>query len=208
MKKDQQNPDSVTPHKPEADETIDISRRRLAQASAAVAVLMTVANRPVMGASAAGCTLSAWMSAGSGPAKPTCGGFSTSYWKNKHSNWPSPCYKGGYPGSGWGTGSTIWGYNGPDKTPFYKDVCGSSPPVTVLKSNGQQIANPSLWEVLQQDANGGTLQGQFVAALLNAADDGVPYGYTVNDVINLYTTNASSNPDGLYKMFLTLNSRS
>ncbi len=205
MKKDQQNPDSVTPHKPEADETIDTSRRRLAKASAAVAVLMTVANRPAMGASAAGCTLSAWMSAGSGPAKPTCGGFSTSYWKTKYDNWPSPGYKGGYSGSGWSsTGNSSWKYNGSDKTPFYSDVCGSSPPVTVLKSNGQPIANPSLWEVLQQDANGGTLQGQFVAALLNAADDGVPYGYTVNDVINLY----KANPVGLYEMFSTLNSRS
>jgi len=202
MKKDPQNPDSATPHKPEAEEGIDISRRRLAKASVAVAVLMTVANRPVMGASTAGCTLSAWMSAGSGPAKPTCGGFSTSYWANKYvknnsNSWPSPGYQGGYPGTGFGAGFSSSNYSS-DKTLIFEKCFGSAPPGTW---NGQP---PSLLDVLKKDTAGTTLSAQACAALLNAADDNVPYGYTVNDVIKLY----QANPAGLYEMFRTLNSRS
>lgn len=200
MKKDQQNPDSATPHKPEAEEGIDISRRRLAKASVAVAVLMTVANRPVMGGQGQGCTLSAWMSAGSGPAKPTCGGFSTSYWtdkydRNNRTSWPSPCYKDGYAGTGWGAGSGVYSS---DKTLIFKNCFGSNPP----GNWGRQ--SPSLWDVLKNDKTGKTLEAQACAALLNAADDKVPYGYTVNDVIKLY----QANPAGLYEMFRTLNSRS
>ncbi|MEQ6340621.1 MAG: hypothetical protein M3A44_02980 [Gammaproteobacteria bacterium] len=204
MKKDQQNPDSATPHKPEADENIDISRRRLAKAGVAVAVLMTVANRPVMGGQGQGCTLSAWMSAGSGPSKPTCGGFSTSYWTAKYdkkstSSWPSPCYQGGYAGTGWGTtGFGGSNYYSSDNTLIFKKCFGSNP-----QGYGSR-ESPSLLDVLNKDPTGKTLAAQACAALLNAADDKVPYGYTVDDVIKLY----QANPPGLYEMFSQLNSRS
>lgn len=214
MKKDQQNPDSATPHKPETKEGIDVSRRRLAKASVAVAVLMTVTNRPVMGGQGQGCTLSAWMSAGSGPSKPTCGGFPTSYWTDKYdkksiSSWPSPCYKGGYAGTGWGATGTGWGttgfggsnysnYYSSDNTLIFKKCFGSNP-----QGYGSR-ESPSLYDVLNKDRAGTTLAAQACAALLNAADDKVPYGYTVDDVIKLY----QDNPPGLYEMFSTLNSRS
>ena len=237
MEKDDQKPDSVDPHTPEADEGINSSRRNFAKAGVAMAVLMTVANRSTM-ASTTGlddqaCTFSAMVSAGSGLATVTCGGLSTLSWVAKYNNsvnslntssnksshkksnkssnvsstnsnvWPRPCYLNGYDGVGYSTPWLGWNYTD-DSTPTFVSICGSQP--TSWTNN--KIQNPTLWNVISNDPQGSTLDAQFVAALLNAADSTVKYGYTVNDIVSLYTNNVGSNPTGLYNMFKILNGRS
>jgi len=199
MEKDLKNPATPTESGADThDEPIDKSRRRLATAGLGAAVLMTVANRPAMAGYKKGCTLSAWMSAGSGPTKPTCYGRSCSSWKTKYSSWPSPCYKGGYSGSGsWGGG---WSYSS-DNTSSFKSCFGSVYPP------GQYLGSKSLLQVLSDDPTGTKLGAQAVAALLNAADDNIPYGYTVSEVIALYKNNVTTNPTGLYNTFKLLNER-
>ena len=199
MEKDLKNPATPTDSGADAhDDPVDKSRRRLATAGLGAAVLMTVANRPAMAGYKKGCTLSAWMSAGSGPTKPTCYGRSCSSWKTKYSSWPSPCYKGGYSGSGsWGGG---WSYSS-DNTSSFKSCFGSVYPP------GQYLGSKSLLQVLSDDPTGTKLGAQAVAALLNAADDNIPYGYTVSEVIALYKNNVTTNPTGLYNTFKLLNER-
>lgn len=62
-------------------------------------------------------------------------------------------------------------------------------------------------QVLNDDPTGTKLGAQAVAALLNAADDNIPYGYTVSEVIALYKNNVTTNPTGLYNTFKLLNER-
>jgi len=224
MQPDDHKSEPLTSSTHPGDEDIDVSRRKFAKTGGlAAAVLMTVANRPVMAGGSTGggttgkndqrCTISAWMSAGSGgQVKMSCGGKSCSYWcgqynVNNYYCWPRPHFsKGGCDGIGYPTQWPGWSY-GADCTPTYYSVCGSNPPTTVKDSHGKTITNPSLCQVLNYDKQGSTLQSQFCAALLNAADATCNYGYSVTDVITLYQKNYKTNPTGLYNTFKTLNSR-
>src|SRR3569833_1800643 len=99
MEKDLKNPATPTDSGADAhDEPVDKSRRRLATAGQKTAEQKTETKRPTKTGYKKGCTLSAWMSAGSGPTKPTCYGRSCGSWKTKYSSWPSPCFKGGCSG--------------------------------------------------------------------------------------------------------------
>lgn len=222
MENDLQKP--VVPSEPqldqrdEHDEHFDASRRRLAKAGLAAAVLMTVASRSAMAGGGyrgggggykdkndKGCTLSAWMSAGSGPNKPKCFGRTCNYWKNNYSSkWSSPCYSGG------GFNYSNWNYNSSDKTASFKSICGSYPLDYTPQPpswRGEEDPGPSMWSLISNDPNGNTLAAQACAAFLSAADPDVPYGYTLDECVALYKANVSTNPTGLYNMFKLLNER-
>ena len=238
MKKDDQKPESVTP---ETGENIDTGRRKFTKVgTVAAAVVMTVANRPTMAGGSyswggggwggggwgdktnnwggttgkydKGCTISAWMSAGSGPTNTSCGGKDCTYWSSKYDKknyycWPRPhLSSGGCDGYGYPSKWSNWDYKS-DYTPTYYSVCGSHPPNAVKDRYGRTIWNPTICQVLKNDSYGTKLQSQFCAALLNAADSNCNYGYSVTDIVKLYQDNCTTNPDGLYSMFKTLNSR-
>ena len=240
MDKEDQNPDSVnpTPDTPEVEEGVDSGRRNFAKkASVAVAVVMTVANRPTMAGGSwggggghhgggggwggttttgkydKGCTISAWMSAGSGPVTMKCGGKDCNYWCNKYDKtnyncWPRPhLSSGGCDGYAYPTQWPGWDYKH-DYTPTFQSICGSYPLEQVKDRYGHTISNPTVCDVLKDDRYGTKLQSQFCAALLNAADSTCNYGYSVTDIVKLYKDNCSTNPVGLYSMLKTLNSRS
>jgi hypothetical protein len=154
------------------------------------------------------------MSAGSGPVTMSCGGKDCKYWHDKYDKtnytcWPRPHFSsGGCDGYGYPTKWPGWDYK-TDCTPTYYSVCGSKPQKTVYTQgwNKQKISNPTVCDVLKDDKYGTTLQSQFCAAMLNAADSNCNYGYAVTDIVKLYQDNCNSNPTGLYNLFKTLNSR-
>lgn len=196
MEKNPHHNQSETTGERPAEEHIDGSRRRIATAGLAAVVLMTVANRPVMGAPAQGCTLSAWMSAGSGPAV-VCSGRTWEFWKANATAWPTP-YKAGTcknPGVG-----ACTQYN-PDGTLFLS-VFNRKPP------NARFTKDTTLMQVLLLDISKdpNRLGAEAVAALLNAADPNIPFGYTTGEIINLYQNNRL-NAAALANTLNTLNTR-
>jgi len=85
-------PPELPPDAPRAERPASGARRRLLQSGLAVGpVLMTVASRPVLGATAC-TTTSAWMSmTGSTAGKAeVCTGLSPEAWKAEATQWPSP----------------------------------------------------------------------------------------------------------------------
>lgn len=244
MDKNSESPNPVPESQGEQnDERFDASRRRLAKAGLAAAVLMSLANRPAMGGGSYGgggfggggytgggsktgykddkdCRMSAWLSAGSGPTKPKCYGRTCGYWKTKYRKddsrcWPSPCYSGGY---GSYSKYSSWSYKSCN-TPSFSSICGSKPTdYNYSKSSSWSWGggsygkdDPTLWDVLN-DGSGGTgnadkLSAQCAAALLNAADDDIPYGYSVDEIVEIYRAYVSRDPQGLYQFFKLLNER-
>ena len=196
MEKNPHHDQSETVIEGPAAEHIDGSRRRIATAGLAAVVLMTVANRPVMGAPAQGCTLSAWMSAGSGPAA-VCSGRTWEFWKANAKAWPAP-YKAGTcknPGVG-----ACTQYES-DGTRFLS-VFEQSPP-------GANFGGLTIMQVLFLDTSNdpNRLGAEAVAALLNAADPNIPFGYTTGEIIQLYNNNVGLHPAPLANTLNTLNTR-
>lgn len=183
---------TTTAEEPTSGEHIDQTRRRLAQGSVAATVLMSLANKPVLGAEA-GCTISGWMSANtSGPARPPCAGCTPGYWKRHPKKWclykPGKCTdrpeKG--PCQEWEGGT------------LYLDVfAGPS------RYRGKTLMQV-LWLGGAEDPY--RLGAHATAALLNAAAD-IHYGYNVREVIRLYNAHYASDPEGLKTIFQTLNER-
>lgn len=197
MEKNPHHNQSETTGERPAEEHIDGSRRRIATAGLAAVVLMTVANRPVMGAPAQGCTLSAWMSAGSGPAV-VCSGRSWEFWKTNATAWPEP-YKAGTCEENPGVG-TCTKYNS-DGTQFLR-VFEHTPP-------GAKFGDSTtMMQVLflKESKDPYHLGAEVVAALLNAAASDIPFGYTVGEIINLYENNRF-NAEALAATLNTLNTR-
>lgn len=206
MEKDNENPISPTePQNEQREKPVDASRRRLATAGLAAVVLMTVTNRSAMAGMGGGkyiknCTYSAMVSAGSGPVGASCYGKDCNYWKTKYSSWPSPCIKTDYGyASGWGGTYTRWSYKSEtDSTATFKSCFGSYPSGYQPKSYqsyrggwGEEDSDPgpSLLEVLENNTNpklNWALEQQCVAALLNAVDDTIPFGYTPKNIIDWY----------------------
>lgn len=236
MDKDSQPPKSDEPKAGE-EQLLDGSRRRLAKASVAAVVLMTVANRSAMAGMGGSygsktynknCTYSAWMSAGgSGPSGLSCYGKTCDDWKSSYSKWPSPCKESGGYGSSWSnTYTSSWSYrksgssyNGSvDNTALFKSCFGYypngyTPPAPSSNwggaggssswGNSNASDEPSLLDVLTDNKNKDPgfkypeLEKQCVAALLNAVDDSIPFGYLPKDVINMYKS-ARTSPSSQY----------
>lgn len=160
---------------------VSTDRRRLLKGVATGSVLMTVANRPAMGA---WCTPSAWVSGNlSQPDKlrKTCGGRSPGFWRTRVERWPSK----------YSTGTCATQTQGPcssynaDGTPFH---------ITVINAEGKRgvffgssFGTRTLMQVLWLEGSGDPhrLGMHIVAALLNAAT--IPdYGMSENMVREIW----------------------
>lgn len=177
---------------------IDETRRRLAKVGiASVPVVLTLTSRPVWGSS---CTISGMLSGNlSNPQEETCEGCTPGYWGQHPNNWPAPYEPGTCAQGTSGQHCKFNDYNS-DGTLFHDvfagDLYGSLTMMQVIHLAGTD-------DQYQLGAHA-------VAALMNATmfEAGlVNYGYTVNDILNMYADNWASDPEGLKNTFVMLNER-
>lgn len=165
------NEPQATPTKPDAkDGVASNSRRRFTKTGlGAGTVIATLVSKPVLGAQYY-CTVSGMQSGNTsmhGPAV-TCQGCSPGYWKNSPGSWSK--------------------YTSYKTTDTFAGVFGTS------TYNSQT----TLMDVLKNDP--GSLGCHIVAALLNASasDHGnMTYGYSAQEVINMYQASYLTNPQQL-----------
>jgi hypothetical protein len=151
------------------NDTIDTSRRKLTGTALGAAAVFTLASRPVW---ANQCTISGMMSGNlSAPKGPACQGCTPGYWKvPQHLD--------------------SWiGYKPTDK---FNSVFGVT---QYVRSNGTPY---TLLEVmLELNGSGDPISTNLgfhaVAALLNAANSSVNFGYTAGEIITLFQTNLAPN---------------
>jgi len=160
-------------------ESKDISEKRrhlLKGIGVSAPLMMTVASRPVLGAQ---CTPSAWVSGNlsdHGKMRMSCGGKSTTYWKNNPAHWAGTGY---LPGSCAHKHAGLCKAYKSDGTPFHRSAGG----VCAGSAFGNKTMMQVLWLRGRQDSY--RLGGHIVAALLNAAT--VPdYGMSQDDVLEMY----------------------
>lgn len=160
---------------------VSVERRRLIKGVATGSVLMTVANRPAMGA---WCTPSAWVSGNlSQPDKlrKTCGGRSPGFWRTRVERWPSRYSPGTCATS---TPGTCTSYND-DGTPFHMALINAAGLRGVFY--GTTFGTRTLMQVLWLEGSGDPyrLGAHIIAGLLNAAT--VPdYGMNENMVKEIW----------------------
>lgn len=149
---------------------VDASRRKFARAVAGSGIVLSLASKPVMGASY-WCTGSGGMSGNTsshGP-KQTCLACSPGYWKSSPGTWPNPYY------------------------PY--SVCNCSgdvqhPPTTFLAAFG---AGPSDTMMTILKNNSGSREFHAICALLNAAKAaamGLTSAYTAYEITQMYARGA------------------
>jgi hypothetical protein len=176
---EKQNPAHETDNRENASASVDgvnQSRRRFGLAGlAAPAVMLSLASKPVMGASY-WCTGSGGMSgntSGHG-TKLSCLACSPGYWKTSPGTWPKPYYPYDICIACSSGGST----KKYSATTFYS-VFGSAP-------SGGSSSTTMMWVLRNMP---GSLAFHTVGALLNAATAaamGLTSAYTVAEVINMY----------------------
>lgn len=176
MNNETDNESQATPTKSDAkDGVANDSRRRFTKTGlGAGTVIATLVSKPVLGAQYY-CTVSGMQSGNTsmhGPAV-TCQGCSPGYWKKSPGSW-----------------SRYTSYN---TTDLFSSVFGVS-----------TFGNNTLMWVLQNDTGSFdyNLGFHIVAALLNASasDHGnMTYGYSAQEIINMYQTSYATNPEQLKK---------
>ena len=150
------------PETPKSD-----ARRRLLRAGLASApVVMTIASRPVLGATACQAA-SAGASANSAAARTVqmCSGLTPDQWKMQAASWPSPYC--GTSASQFGAVSTL-SYAQPSATLYHCPTTGFA---------GRTFGQSTMLEVLDMGENSASLRGLgrwMVAALLNACSGRTP----------------------------------
>lgn len=181
-------------------------RRRFLKGAgiAAPAVIMTVSSRPVL---ARHCTVSGTLSGNlSNPDDDHyCAGYTPGYWMNHPDDWPHP-YTVGECRDRDGRGGHCDAYvNG---TPFhsaYRSNAGQRGPF-----DGDVYAGASMMEVITMNGVDDRYQAgaHAVAALLNAAHFGPEiFGYTEEQVIEMWNVRHLVDPEGLKEDFQLLNER-
>lgn len=173
---------------------VDISRRRLTGAGLGVSAIFTLASRPVW---ANQCTISGMASGNlSSPGGAVCAGCTPGYWINHPTNWPAPykagtcleCNNGGHCKK-WDDDGTIF--------PFPSNF---------------QDDKKTMMQVLAMTGNEDSYQlgAHAIAALLNSAatyPGAYSFGYLPGDIFGLWDKYAASDPEGLKKIFQSLNER-
>jgi len=151
------------------NDTIDTSRRKLTGTALGAAAVFTLASRPVW---ANQCTISGMMSGNlSAPKGPACQGCTPGYWKQPQhlDSWIG--YK---PTDKFNSVFGVTQYVKPDGTPYtLLEV------LQLLNGSGDPIST--------------NLGFHAVAALLNAANSSVNFGYTAGEIITLFQTNLAPN---------------
>ncbi|WJW74430.1 hypothetical protein QVG61_07850 [Thiohalobacter sp. IOR34] len=188
---DEKKPDQQPKHRDQdsdpATEGPAGSRRRFVKSALVTApVMLTVASRPAL--AGARCTLSGMMSGNlSGPTE-TCEGCTPGYWRQQQhfGSWMSP-------------------YSPTDPKTFWTDVLPAFP--------GMPAGLTLIDALCLKGGNYNALARHTVAALLNGAYNrmnpgGLNFGYTDQDVIDLYTDHYMSDVEKLKNTFALLNERS
>ncbi|HHH36203.1 MAG TPA: hypothetical protein ENK48_05175 [Gammaproteobacteria bacterium] len=164
---------------------------------------MTVASRPVL---ARHCTVSGTLSGNLSNPDDThyCAGFTPDYWRDNATLWPPPYYPGDCQVVQ-GTGSCSGYVNG---TPFHASYVNGAGMRGAF--GGDLYGNRSMMDVLRlsasEDPTG--LGAEAVAALLNAAHFGAEtFGYTTEQVIDMWNARYNVDPEGLKEDFHLLNER-
>ncbi len=181
----------------------DSRRRFLKGASIAAPVIMTVASRPVL---ANHCTVSGTLSGNlSNPDDDHyCAGLTPGYWRN-HVEWPYP-YTAGRCDSHTGGGNHCDRYV--DGTPFHLGYSNSQRQAGPFE--GDLYGNLSMMEVIILNGRDDRYQlgAHAVAALLNAAHFGVDiFGYTPQQIIDMWALRYAVDPEGLKADYQLLNER-
>ena len=196
------NNDKNAPDRPPAGHS-DSRRRFLKGAGIAAPVIMTVASQPVL---ARHCTVSGTLSGNlSNPHDDHyCAGFTPGYWRNNASLWPAPYYPGEC--------QTTHGAGGCDSyvngTPFHSSQtngAGMRGPF-----GGDLYGNRSMMEVIRLTGHEDPyeLGAHAVAALLNAAHFGAEtFGYSPDQIIDMWNARHAVDPEGLKEDFELLNER-
>lgn len=175
----------VDPVRKGGPQRMNEGRRRIAKAGLLAPVVMTLASRPSWGAN---CTVSGMYSGNLSNPTDTCEGNSPAYWREQAINggsWPSPY-----------TSSTLFS---PDSSQGVFESDSNYDSQTLLNVlGGPNSSDPTL----------DTLGAHTVAALLNAADPLINFGYEPADIIGFFNLYHISDPTGLREDFMMLNSRS
>jgi hypothetical protein len=174
-----------------ATQQVDESRRRLTKAGVALpAVLATLASRPVF---ANACSISGMASGNASPqpGQLPCAGCTPGFWQanaiNRGASW-------------WRIYTPTDEFNTVFGVEDYKHCDGSGPLtlLEVLKMQGNE------------DPRCPNVGRQAIAALLNAAsfaEAGYDYGYTPQDIINMFKARSFNNCEGLKDDLDMLNNR-
>ncbi len=161
-------------------------RRLLKTAVMAAPVMLTVASRPALAGSR--CTLSGMMSGNLSGPEETCEGCTPGYWRQQQhfGSWTPP-------------------YSPTDPKTLWTDVFPAFP--------GMPTDLTLIDALCLQGGQYNALARHAAAALLNGAYNranpgGLNFGYTDQDVIDLYTANYLTDVEGLKNSFALLNERS
>lgn len=204
-------------YKKSTDNTVDLSRRRLAKAGLIAApILSTLHGKPAMATYAKNnCTVSGNLSGNMSdnannddPCDNYLGGKTPGYWGQHPNKWancglmnqyePGTCMDGGKNKGGGGSGCQ--NYDG-DGTKFHDYFGGARQ----YDGDGNSY---SMMQVIHETGNIDTYQldAHTVAALLNAECYGAAiYGYSPDDVINMYNMYHDTHPIELKQAFQYLN---
>ncbi len=179
------------------------SRRRFLKGAgiAAPAVIMTVSSRPVL---ANHCTVSGTLSGNlSNPDDDHyCAGYTPGYWMN-HTDWPVPYSPGTCSDR---RGGHCRAYE--NGTPFHAAYTNGAGQAGSFA--GDLYGAASMMEVLAMNGVDDRYQlgAHAVAALLNAAYFGPEtFGYTVDQIIEMWALRYNVDPEGLKEDFQLLNER-
>jgi len=178
-----------------------IRRRMLKGAVVSVPLIMTVTSRPVL---ANHCSVSGTLSGNlSTPHDHICVGLTPGYWGQHPYEWPSPyyagdCLDGGHDLVGKHCRSNEYQQNG---TLFHDHTFGFI---------GTLFGDMTMMEVIQQQGYEDKYQlgAHAVAALLNATQFGEEsFGYTPQQIRDMWASRYLSDPEGLKYDFQLLNER-
>lgn len=186
----------VDPARQGGPQKMDEGRRRIAKAGLLAPVILTLASRPSWGAN---CTVSGMYSGNLSNPTDSCEGNSPAFWRQ--ASWTTTSYS---------------------KDTLFSQVFSPSPNLDPMDPNYDLYHNGKLGEVIGLifdsglgwsdpgtiDKTNETLGAHTVAALLNAADPSINFGYEPADIIGFFNLYHDDDPEGLREDFMLLNSRS
>jgi len=223
--------DITKPDDYQAEEKVatDEGRRKFTKAGiASVPVILTLASRPALGGGYGGggyvgkgygggkyhCTVSGMLSGNlSKPDDYTCEGCTPGYWGTHPKKWYDCGHKPGACKIGW-SGNHCQGHEyhdyDYDASGYYPDP---SNPASKFHDHfaGTYFGDMTMMQVIQEGGKPGVgdqyqLGAHTCAALLNTSS-GMNYGYTPQQVIDLYNDHYASEPEALKNTFEMLNTR-
>lgn len=194
---DTRNENRPTP----ASDTARASRRRFIIRSAVVGsspILMSLASRPVL---ASQCSISGMLSGNLSGPQVTCHGLTPGYWGQHPNDWGQLGYSPGGCVQGWVGMHCKNNDYASDGTKFHDRGLGFA---------GNLYGDYTMMQVIQLTGTGDQYQlgAHAVAALLNAEYFGVEvFGYTPNDIRDMWAARYMTDPEGLKLDFQALNER-